>query len=114
MTGADREQLKQLELTVSDPTQVGSLEVLLRLASSAATVSRVPGVPGERELGATDVLVLVASSSGLVAAIKVLPEFLRSRKSSMSIKATVKGEPFTLTVTNVDDVMPILERFLDA
>lgn len=48
-----------------------------------------------------------------MAAIKVLPEFLRSRKTGLSITMTVKGERFNLTATNVDEVMPILERLLD-
>ena len=57
---------------------------------------------------------MLASSTGLVAAIRVLPEFLRSRRTGLSVTMTVKGEPFTLTATNVDEVMPVLERLLDA
>lgn len=105
---------EHVELTVSDPSQLGSLQEFLSWAVPAANVSRLPGKPNVGEQGVLDVLVLLASSSGLVAAIKVLPEYLRSRKTGISITATVKGQPFTLTATNVDEVMPILERLLDA
>ena len=82
-------------------------------AAADVDVQRVAGEPEAGEQGALDVVVLVASSSGLVAAIKVLPEFLKSRRTGLSITASVKGESFTLTATNVDEVMPILERLLD-
>jgi hypothetical protein len=89
------------------------LQSLLSLAGLDAYVQRTAGGPGPREQGAADVLVLLAGSSSLVAAIKVLPEFLRSRRTGLSITATVKGKPFTITVTNVDEVMPIMEKLLD-
>ena len=104
---------ERIELAVSDPAQLGPLQGFLSLADRDAYVMRMAREPGPGEQGATDVLVLLAGSSGLVAAIKVLPEFLRSRRTGLSITATVKGEPFTITVTNVDEVMPILEKLLD-
>jgi hypothetical protein len=42
-----------------------------------------------------------------------LPAFLRSRRSSLEITTTVKGKPFIITATNIDEVMPIVERLLD-
>jgi len=60
------------------------------------------------------VLAIVASSSSLIAAVKALPEFLRSRRSGVAITMRCKGEPLMLTATNIDEVMPILERLLDA
>ena len=104
---------ERVELAVSDPTQLGPLQGFLSLASLDVSMRRMAGEPSPGEQGATDVLVLLAGSSGLVAAIKVLAEFLRSRKTGLSITATVKGKPFTITVTNVDEVMPILEKLLD-
>ncbi len=108
-----RGRSERFELTVSDPSQLGSLQELLKWAVPDARVSRAAAMPSLGEQGALDVLVVLASSSGLVAAIKVLPEFLRSRKTGLSITATVKGEPFTITATNVNEVMPILEKLLD-
>ncbi len=102
------------ELSASDQSQLERLREFLSVAVPDVAVSRIAGRPGAGELGALDVLVVLASSSGLLAAIKVLPEFLRSRKTGLSITMTVKGERFTMTATNVDEVMPILERLLDA
>jgi len=55
---------------------------------------------------------VLAGSSGLVAAIKILPEFIRSRRSGFRIETTVRGEKFVLEATNVQDVLPIVERLL--
>jgi hypothetical protein len=57
---------------------------------------------------------VLAGSSGVavVAAIKTLPDFIRSRRSGFRIETTVHGRPFVLDATNVDDVMPILEQLL--
>jgi hypothetical protein len=100
------------QVQVSDPSQLGSLQELLSWAVPGARVSRAPGQAGTGEQGALDVLTVVASSSGLVAAVRVLPEFLRSRRSSMSVTMTVNGQPFTFTATNIDEVLPVLERML--
>jgi hypothetical protein len=104
----------QLDLAVPDQAELGSLQELIKLAAPDARVSRTAGRPAPGEQGgALDVITVLASSSGLVTAIRILPEFLRSRKTGLSITATVKGRPFTMTATNVDEVLPILERILD-
>lgn len=105
---------QRAELAVSDPSQLGPLQEFLGLAAPDTGLSRIAREPGAGEQGALDVLALLASSSGLVAAIRVLPEFLRSRRKNVSITMTVRGEPLTLTATNIDEVMPILERILNA
>lgn len=107
-----RENSERMELEVSDPSQLRSLQDFLAWAAPDVIVSRTTGVPGAGQLGVLDVLAIAASSSGLVAAIKVLPEFLRSRKTGLSITTTVKGQPFSLTATNIDEVMPVLESLL--
>lgn len=104
----------RIELAISDLSQLGALDRFLNWAAPGASVSRTAANPDPGELGAVDVLALVASSSGLVTAIKVLPEFLRSRRTGLSITATIRGEPVQLTATNVDEVLPILERLLEA
>jgi hypothetical protein len=110
----DRAGSLRVVLSVSDQSQLGWLEDFLGWAIPDVSVSRIAAQPGAGEQGALDVLAVVAGSSGLVAAVKVLPEFLRSRKTGLSITMTVDGQPFTLTATSIDEVMPILERLLDA
>lgn len=105
---------EHVELQVSDHAQLGALQEYLRLAVPDVRVLRDAGQPGPHEQGALDVLTMLAGGSGLIAAIKVLPEFLRSRRTGVSITMTIKDQPFTLTATNIDEVMPILERLLDA
>jgi Effector Associated Constant Component 1 len=101
------------EIGVSDPSQIGALKAYLETFAPDVTVERVSGrlMPGS--LGASDLLVAIASSSGLVAAIRTLPEFIRSRRAGFSIELSVKGERCTLTATNVDDITPILDRILN-
>jgi hypothetical protein len=97
------------EFSVSDYGQIGSLYEWLRSVPDVQ-VDRIPGTPGEREMGAVDVLTVLAGSGGLIAAIRVIPEFLKSRRSSISITVTVNGEKFSVTASNVKDALPILER----
>jgi hypothetical protein len=106
--------LQSIELSISDQSQLRPLQSSLELTVPGLRVARVAGQPRAGEQGALDVITILASSSGLVAAIKVLPEFLKSRRTGLIIKTTVKGHPFTLEATNVDQVMPILEKLLDA
>jgi membrane-associated two-gene conflict system component 1 (EACC1) len=101
----------EVELAVSDPAQLSSLRDWLR-GQPDVSVAVTPGTPGPGEQGALDVLTVLAGSSGLVAAIKVLPEFIRSRRSGFRIEATVRGEKLVLDATNVDEVLPVLERLL--
>jgi hypothetical protein len=106
-----------VELSASDYSQLGSLGDYLRLAVPGAQVTPSPGRPGLGEQGALDTLMIMADSSVLVAAVKVLPQFLRSRKAgfSVTIKTTVKGNRRELTVTadNAEEVLPVIDRFLN-
>lgn len=99
-------------LAVSDQSQMSSLRDWMR-GQSDVKVEMVPGTPGLGELGMVEVLTVLAGSSGVVAAIKTLPDFIRSRRPKLRIEMTVHGQPFVLDATNVDEVMPILERLLD-
>ena len=109
MTGSE---YSRITFAVSDYAQIGSLQEWLS-ATPGVQVLRTPSSPSPGELGMLDVLTVVAGSSGLVAAIKVIPEFLRSRRSGLSITATVKGDKFTITASNAKDAMEALERMLN-
>ncbi|KPI29333.1 hypothetical protein OK074_6780 [Actinobacteria bacterium OK074] len=107
----DVPERQKVELAVSDPSQLASLRDWLR-GQQDVEVRVTPGVPGAGEQGALDVLAVLASSSGMIAAIRVLPEYIRSRRSGFRIETTVRGEKLVLDATNVDDVLPVLERLL--
>jgi hypothetical protein len=113
----DRASRAAVELSVSDYSQLGSLADYLRLAVPGAQVTRNPGRPGPGEQGALDALMIAADSSVLVAAVNVLPQFLRSRKAGLSVTmtATVKGKRRELTVTadNAQELLPVIDRFLN-
>ena len=104
---------QRAELAVLDPSQLGRLQEFLSWATPCQCLSRIAGKPSSGEQGALDVLALLAGSSGLVAAIR----FCRSSEvpeDRASHHGDGQGEPFTITATNVDEVMPILERILNA
>jgi hypothetical protein len=103
------------ELSVSDYAQLGSLAEYLHLAVPDVRVTRSAGRAGSGEQGALDVLMIAADSSVLVAVVNVLPQFLRSRKPSVTVTVTVKGKRRQLTVTAQDpaDARTAIEKFFD-
>jgi Effector Associated Constant Component 1 len=109
----DKIEPESVELSVSDLSQLGSLADYLRLMAPDVRVTRRPGQPRPGEQGALDVLMIMANSAVLVATVKVLPEFLRSRRSGLSISMTFRGHPLTITATNIGEVTPIVDRLLD-
>jgi hypothetical protein len=110
-----RADLGVAELSVSDYTQLGSLVEYLDLAAPTIHVARSAGCAGPGEQGALDVLSIVADSSVLVAVIKVLPEFLRSRKPGVTVTVTVKSKRRQVTVTAEDfgDVQSVIDKLFD-
>ena len=101
------------ELSVSDYSQLDSLADYLQLSVLGVQVTRNPGHPGRGEQGALDALMVAADSSVLVAVVNVLPAFLRSRKAGLSVTVTAKGKKLTVTAENAEEVLPVLDRFLD-
>jgi hypothetical protein len=83
------------------------------LAVPDTRVTRSPGQPGHGEQGALDVLMIAADSSVLVAAMKLLPEFLRSRKKGMTVSVKVKGKQFTVQADDAEKVIQVVSRLLD-
>lgn len=101
----------RVELAISNPADLSSLRDWLR-AQPNVEVGLASGAPAPGELGVVDVVTVLASSGGVIAAIKTLPDFLRARSRKLRIEATIRGRGFTLDATNVDDVLPIIERLL--
>jgi Effector Associated Constant Component 1 len=108
-----RDVLERIELTVSDHFMLKSLADHISLAAPDVKVRVAPGRPGKGELGAPDVLMIIAGSPALIAAARMLPDFLRARKASLSVTISTKSQQFTLNATNIDEVMPLIERLLD-
>jgi hypothetical protein len=107
--GSDPEEII---MAASDQSQLSSLREWLRQVPQA-TVRITPGQPGSGEQGAVDVLTILASAPTLIAAIKVLPEFIRSRRSGFRIETTVRGKKFVLDATNSEaDLLAVVERLL--
>ena len=107
----DTDGPSRIDFSVSDYAEIGSLQDWLS-STPGLRVSRSARQPGPGEQGALDVLTVIAGSSGLVAVLKTIPEFLRSRRMGFSITMTAKDKQFTVDVTNADEIMPILERLL--
>jgi hypothetical protein len=106
------EDHRRIELAVSEQKELTSLGKWLATAPGAE-VSRVAGRPGAGEQGALDTLTVLGGSGALIAAVRVLPQYLRSRRTGLRITMKFRGEEFTLEATNIDDIMPVLERLLD-
>ncbi|MFH9688640.1 hypothetical protein ACH4RG_07475 [Streptomyces sp. NPDC021019] len=106
----------EVVLTLSEPAGVGPLSRRLD-AVPGAVVTRQRSRPGAGELGAAEVIqLLVPSSAVLAVAIRTLPAFIRSRRSSVTVKLTRGDRTVTLSGGNLDDpqkVFEIVERLLD-
>jgi len=102
---------QSIQLFVSDPAEIGALHARLREVADVE-VTRTPGQPGVGQQGVLDWVSVVGSSTALVAALQTIPSYLRARRSGMSVKTKINGKDFTLTLNNVEDVMPIIERLI--
>lgn len=102
-----------LVLSVSDPAELLSLcEWLAEVPG--VQVRREAGIPAAGELGALEYVAVLASSGGLIAAIRVLPEFLRARRPELKIRMKSGDKEFAVDATNIDDVLPVLEKLINA
>lgn len=104
--------VESLELTLSDSSQLPRLRDWLR-TQAGAEVRYSSSLPGPGELGAEDVLTVLAGSSVLATAISTLPDFLRSRRSGLRIEVSARGRKMMVQADNIEEVMPVLERLLD-
>jgi Effector Associated Constant Component 1 len=109
----DPTERKRAQLTLSDHSQLRALRDFLSWAAPGARVLQIPRRPAPGDRVALDMLTLLATSSGLVATVKILPDFLRSRNAALSVTITIEGTSVTLTATNVNEILPVLTRLLD-
>ena len=105
--------MHELQLQVSDPAELSSLHRWLARVPGV-TVERVTSSPAHGEQGGWDLLTALASGGGVLAvAVRTLPEFLRSRRSSVTVTLRTKDREVTVTASNVDDVVPVIAKALD-
>ena len=98
-------------LEVSDFRQMAALQQLLEL-DGRASVSRRARLPEPGRQGTGDLLTVAAAGGGLAAALRVLPEFIRSRRSRVSVTVTVGEKQVVFEGDNLSDAAALLEKLL--
>ena len=100
-------------LSVSDQAELRWLHEWLADAPDVR-VRQEAGAPAPGEQGALDYVTVLAGSGGLIAAIRMLPAFLRARRPELKVTMTLRGRKFTVDAKNIDEVLPLLEKLIDA
>jgi hypothetical protein len=103
-------------VSISDPTELRSLRNHMADAPGVA-VSRATGAAGDGELGAWDVLQVAAAGGGaIVVAIKMIPEFIRSRRRDVSVTVKIDGDrrEVVITAANAEDAVRLIEKAMNA
>jgi hypothetical protein len=90
------------QLTLSDRSQLRAFREFLSWAAPGARVLQIQRL---------DMLTLLATSSAMLATIKILPEFLRSR-DTLTVTITIDATSLILTATNVAEVLPTLKTLI--
>jgi len=104
----EQAERKRAELTLSDRSELRALRDFLSWAAPGVRVLQLPS----KERAILDQLTLLASTADILAVVKLLPEFLLSRRVDMSATIIVEGTPVALTSANLDQTMPALTRLL--
>ncbi|GGN65728.1 hypothetical protein GCM10011579_036480 [Streptomyces albiflavescens] len=99
-------------ISVSDRAETRSLREHLR-RHGHLDVEQLPGTPGPGELGVWDFLQVTAASGGvLVVAIRTLPEFIKSRRTDVSVTVKTGDREFVITAANADDALRLIDEAL--
>lgn len=102
-----------IELRVSDPAELGSLRSLLARIPGLEVVQQ-SGTPAPGELGVWDFLQVAAASGGALAtAIGTLPEFIRSRRTDVTVKVKRDDVEVEISATNSRDALLLLDKTLN-
>jgi hypothetical protein len=102
----------RIEFRLSDNAQLSSLQGTLSLLPTTRVKRAAGSPPRPGELGAADYLSAIGGSSALLMLIRMLPDFLRARRSDLNVEVSYKGKTVRVDATNLDQVMPILEMML--
>jgi hypothetical protein len=101
-----------LEFELSQASAISSFERWID-DTPMTQVRRVARPPSLHEQGAVDILAAVASSSSIVALIRILPEFIRSRRSNVNVTIRVGDREATIGIENVKDAPAIIASLLE-
>jgi hypothetical protein len=114
MAGMDAQREHGFEVRLSDPSQQRGLRTWLERVPGAR-VEQTARSPEPGEQGAADVLTILAGSGGVLAvAIRTLPEFIRSRRSSFTLAVKLEdGKEYTLCAENLDELPPVIAKAIE-
>lgn len=105
---------KRAELTLSDRSELRALRDFLGWAAPRVRILQLPARPAPGERAGLDQLTLLAADDDMLSAVRLLPEFLLSRRTAMSVTIIIDGTPVTLTTANRDEILPAVTRLLGA
>jgi hypothetical protein len=108
----EQAERKRAVLTLSDRSELRALRDFLSWATPGMRVLQLPARPAPGERAVLDQLTLLAASADMLTAVKLLPEFLMSRRTALSVTIIIEGTPVTLTAANLDEILPALTRLL--
>jgi hypothetical protein len=103
---------KRAELTLSDRSELRALRDFLGWAAPRVRVLQLPARPAPGERAVLDQLTLLAPGDDMLNAVKLLPEFLMSRRNAMSVTILIEGTPVTMTSANLSEILPAVTGLL--
>jgi hypothetical protein len=107
------QQMNVLEIRVSDQAELAALRARLQ-AHPGVDVRQCAGESGPGEQGVGDFLQVAAASGGaIVVAIKAIPEFIRSRRTDVSVSIKEGDREVVITAANADDALKLLDKATD-
>jgi len=101
-----------VEIHISDQAELAALRALLQ-AHPGVDAEQRAGEPEQGEQGAWDFLQVAAASGGaMVVAIKSIPEFIRSRRTDVSVSIKKGDQEILITAPTADDALKLAEKAL--
>src|SRR5579859_882087 len=105
----DQAERKRADLVLSDRTQTAALRDFLRWAVPGVRLLHIPGSRDD-----PDTLALLAPPGVLLTAIGLLPGYLASRRTPLSVSITISSTTVTLYPDNLAALLPTLTTRLNA
>lgn len=110
---AEHSFLERVAITVSDRAELRSLRKWLEDVEEVR-VDLASGTAAAGELGLGDFLVMAGSSTGLVAAVNVLPAYIKSRRPGIVLSVEYKDLKLKVDAQNVEDCAQTMRSAVEA